>query len=86
MKIVAGKFAVASASVFALAGLLCALYYRTSPQGYASGANFLLHTDMYSSTRPLEWGEMFMAAAAWWMIVAAIVGASAALYNRMVRS
>ena len=86
MKIDAGRFAVASASVFSLAGLLCALYYKASPQGYASGANFLLHTDMYSSTRPFEWGELFVAVAAWWVIVAAIVGASAAFYNRMVRS
>ena len=86
MKLEAGRFAVAVASTWAVAGLICGLIYKVSPQSYNQGANFLLHSEMYRSTQALGWGELLLATAAWWVLVAVLMGVSATLYNRSVRA
>lgn len=85
MKLNAMRFAVAVANVWAIAGLICGLFYRGAPQAYARGANFLLHTDMFTSTRAFGWGELVAATVVWWGLVAVLTGASAGLYNRSLR-
>ena len=82
MKLDPGRFAVAIATVWASAGLVCGLIYKAAPETYARAANFLLHTDIYQSTRILGWGELGLAVVAWWTLVALLTGASAALYNQ----
>ena len=86
MKLDAGRFAVAVATAWAAAGLICALIYKAAPEAYARTANFLLHTDMYSATKVLSFGELVLAVVAWWILAVLLVGASAALYNRSVRT
>jgi hypothetical protein len=85
MKLDAARFAMAVATTWAVAGLLCGLIYKASPEIYNRGANFLLHSEMYRSTQTLGWGELLLAVVAWWVLVALLTGASAALYNRSVR-
>lgn len=86
MKLDAGRFAVAVATVWAAAGLVCALVYKAAPEAYARTANFLLHTDMYSATKVLGFRELVLAVVTWWVLAVLLVGASAALYNRSVRA
>lgn len=85
MKLHTIHFAVAVANVWAIAGLICGLFYKGAPEAYARGANFLLHSDMFTSTRAFGWGELVAATAVWWGLVAVLAGASAALYNRSLR-
>ena len=86
MRLDAVRFAVAAANVWAAAGLVCALIYRVAPEAYARAANVLLHSNMYRATRVVGWGELVLAVAAWWVLAALVVGASATLYNRSVRA
>ena len=86
MKLNAMKFAMAVASVWATAGLVCAIVYKLAPNAYAGAANFLLHTDMYRATHVVGWGELILAVAVWWVVAAVLAGASAAAYNRAVRA
>jgi len=86
MKLDVMKCSIAVASVWAVAGLICAVVYKLAPNAYAGAANFLLHTDMYSATRVVGWGDLLLAVVAWWVIAACLVGASAAVYNRMARA
>jgi hypothetical protein len=64
---------------------MCGLFYKGAPQAYASGANFLLHTDMFTSTRAFGWGELVAATIAWWILAAVLAVTSAGLYNRSLR-
>ena len=84
MKLDVGRFAAAVATVWAAAGLVCAFVFKTAPATYAAGANFLLHTDMYGTARVVGWGELLLAVVVWWVVVAVLAGASAALYNRLI--
>ena len=84
MKLDSGRFAVAVATVFTVAGAFCALLFKLAPDAYYRSANFLLHSGMYQATRPVGWGELFLALATWWVIVAVVSGASAALYNKLL--
>ena len=86
MKLDAGRFAIAVASTFSVAGLICGLIYKASPQSYNRAANALLHTDMYRTLQPLGWGELVLAVVAWWVVVALLTGASVALYNASDRA
>ena len=86
MRLDAGRFAIAVANTWGVAGLACALIYKTSPESYARAANFLLHSDMYRATRVFGWGELVLAVVAWWVLAAVLAGTSAALYNRSVRA
>lgn len=79
------RFAVAVANVWAIAGLICGLFYKGAPQVYARGANFLLHTDMFTATRAFGWGELVAATIVWWILAAVLTSASAGLYNRSLR-
>ncbi len=85
MKLDAGRLAMAVANVLAAAGLICAVIYKVAPDAYARGANFLLHTDMYTSTRTFGWGELILAALVWWFLAAIITGAAATFYNHSVK-
>jgi len=82
MKLDASRFAVATANVWAAAGLICALAYKAAPEAYARSANLLLHTDMYTATRLLGWSEVVFAILAWWVLVFVLVGCTVALYNK----
>lgn len=84
MRLDVGRFAVAVATVWAIAGLVCAFVFKTAPAAYAAGANFLLHSDMYRGDRTVGWGELLVAVLVWWVLVAVLAGASAALYNRLI--
>ena len=84
MKLEVRGFAFAVANVWAVAGLVCAVVFKLAPNAYAGAANFLLHTDMYRTSRVVGWGELIVATFAWWILVALVAGASAALYNRSV--
>ena len=84
MKLEVRGFAFAVANVWAVAGLLCAVVFKLAPDAYAGAANFLLHTDMYRTSRVVGWGELIVAVFAWWVLAALLAGASAALYNRSV--
>lgn len=86
MRLDVGRFAVAVATVWAAAGLVCGLVYKAAPAAYAGAANFLLHTDMYGTTRALGWGQLALAVVVWWIVAALLAGASAALYNREGRT
>ena len=86
MKLDAGRFAVALASVWAVAALVCAVMYKAAPDSYARFANFLVHSDMFQATRAFGWGEVLGAMIAWWVLVAILAGASAAMYNRLART
>lgn len=86
MRLDAVRFAVAVANVWAAAGLVCALTYKAAPEAYARAANVLVHSDMYRATRVVGWGEVVLAAVAWWVLAALLAGASATLYNRSVRA
>lgn len=85
MELKAVRFAVAVANVWTIAGLICGLFYKAAPQAYARGANLLLHTDMYTSTRALGWGELASAIVVWWCLIAVLTAASVGLYNRSLR-
>ena len=82
MKLNTVRFAVAVANVWAIAGLICGLFYKAAPQAYARGPNFLLHSDMFTSTRAFGWGELVVATVVWWGLAAMLAGASAGLYNK----
>lgn len=84
MKLDVRGFAFAVANVWAVAGLLCAAVFKVAPGAYTGAANFLLHTDMYRTSRVVGWGELILATFAWWILVAFLAGTSAALYNRSV--
>ena len=71
-------------AVWAIAGFLCAVLFKTAPEAYAGGANFLLHTDMYRTVPTVGWGELMLAVIAWWVLVALLAGVSASLYNRLL--
>ena len=86
LKLDAGRFAIAVANVWAAAALTCAVFYKVAPDSYARVANFLVHTDMFRSTRVFGWGEVAAATVAWWVLVAVLAGASAAAYNRAIRT
>jgi hypothetical protein len=86
MKLNSVRFASAVAHVWAIAGLICGLTYIAAPQSYARAANFLLHSDMFTSTRGFGWGELVAATGAWWGLAFVLAGASASLYNRSVAS
>ena len=86
MKLDAGRFTIATANVAAAAALVCALLYKVSPGGYADTANFLVHTDMFTATRPFGWGELILATIVWWALAAILAGAVVSLYNRSVRA
>ena len=86
MKLESGRFAVAVANVWAAVSLICALTYKAAPAAYTGGANFLLHSDMFRATRVVSWGELVLAAVAWWVLAALLAGAAATLYNRSVRA
>jgi hypothetical protein len=86
MKLNAGKFAMAVASVWAVAGLFCAIVFKAAPEAYARAANFLLHTNMYRPVRTVGWGELVLALVAWWVISAVLAGAAAAAYNGLLRN
>jgi len=86
MKLDPGRFAIAVANTWGVAGLICALSYKGSPENYARAANFLLHTDMYRATRLVGWEELVLAVVAWWVLAALLAGATAILYNQSVRA
>ncbi|HET9327325.1 MAG TPA: DUF5676 family membrane protein [Candidatus Eisenbacteria bacterium] len=86
MKLDTGRFAIAVGTIWAAAGLICGLVYKIAPESYARTANFLLHSDMYRATRVFGWGELALATAAWWFLAAGLAGASAAMYNRSIRT
>ena len=75
------RFAIATATAWSVAGVLCGVFYIVAPEQYAAGANFLLHSDMFTSTRALGWPGLVGATAVWWIMVAIIAGSAAALYN-----
>ncbi len=58
MKLDIRRFAIAVATVWAIAGLVCAFAFKTAPAAYTGAANFLLHADMYRVTRAVGWGEL----------------------------
>ncbi len=84
MKLDAARFAIAVANVWAAAGLICGLFYKAAPAAYARGAHFLLHTDMFMSTRALGWGGLILAVGAWWILAALLAGSAAVAYNRLL--
>jgi hypothetical protein len=84
MKLDARCFSIAFASTWTIGGLLCAWVFKAAPAFYYKAANLLLHSDMYRPGREVGWGELLMALAVWWVLVAGLASAAAVLYNIML--
>lgn len=84
MRLNAKAMAVALANVTAAFFVLCSTLYAIAPRTVA-WTSHLFHVDVTSIFRPITVLDVVLGAICWWLLMAAIAGATASLYNRTVR-
>jgi hypothetical protein len=77
-------FALAAGTAAAVAYTISALAVAIAPVETTAFLGFITHTDLSALARPIGWGAFIVGAVAWWIIVAAVFGMAAWLYNRLV--
>jgi hypothetical protein len=84
MKLNVRAMALALGATTALFFVLCSLLYMIAP-GMATWTGRLFHIDVSSIFRPVAFGDLILGTISWWVLMAAIAGSAAWLYNRAVR-
>lgn len=85
MKLDIRAFAIATALVTAVLFVICAFFVALAPRETTAVAGYLVHADLSGLSRSLTWGNFFGGLVGWSVGTAIIAGATAWLYNRLVR-
>ena len=76
--------AFASGLVTALVWTLCTLAFALAPGAAASFSSQLFHLDVTGLVQPITWGGYLMGLICWSLGAGLVVGATGALYNRLL--
>lgn len=86
MKVDARALGIAAGNVAGIAFIACGLFFRIAPGLAGRSFDLMMHANMGSIWRSPGWGALVAGAVVWWVVTAACVSATVALYNRTVRS
>lgn len=85
MKLDLRAFAMASALMAAILFILCTFFVFIAPKETTAVAGHVIHADLSGIVRSLTWGNFFGGLLGWTVGTAIVAGATAWLYNRLVR-
>lgn len=83
MRLDVRAFALAVGNVAAIAFFVCWAAFAIVP-GLARPTGAMFHIDYSMVYRRVGWGDLVVGLIGWWLVSAALAGATAILYNRAV--
>ena len=84
MKVDAAKIGLSTGIVFGIVWIICSIFVVIVPAGMMQMSGMMIHGNLGNLGWTMNWAGFFVGLVAWSALAGVLVGATAALYNRLI--